>query len=301
MTDPLFDLASRLADTLSEGVTRTTLPGVELLKITSPGELTPEVHKPMVSLIIQGRKRLLIGAEVLHYQGGDTYVAAVDLPMRVEILGCTRARPYLAVKLGPDPALIADLAGRSGTTAEPSAGRAFAVHPADAELRDAYRRLLQLRDRPEEIAVLGPLIQREILFRLLRGPQGPILRKIAGGIGHGTGIGPAISLIRAGYAGQIRVSDLARASGMSLATLHRRFKAETGMSPLQYRSFIRLYEARSRLITSPGNVAGVAFSLGYESASQFSREYARAFGAPPMRDARRIRAGLLDERAENPI
>ncbi|MEF2551043.1 AraC family transcriptional regulator [Aurantimonas sp. A2-1-M11] len=123
--------------------------------------------------MVQGEKRLLIGTEILHYRSGDTYAAAVDLPMRVEILLCTPARPYLAVALRPDPALIVDLLRQSEAGADPCGGRAFAVHAADGELLDAYRRLLCLLDRPDELAVRGPLIQREILFRLLRGPQAP--------------------------------------------------------------------------------------------------------------------------------
>ena len=292
MPQPDSDFVSRLARIARGGVTATPLKGVELIKVTRPGELQPNIYKPLVSLIVRGEKRLIIGSEVLHYRAGDTYASAVDLPMRVEVLGCGPSHPYLAVNVTPDPAIIVDLAER--THADPSGCRGFAVHPAVADLMDTYRRLLYLLERPDEIEVMGPLLRRELHFRLMRGPQGAVLGKMAGAGERGAGIGAVVSLLRARYAEPIRTVELARAAGMSAPTLFRRFKAETGMSPLRYRTTIRLYEARRRLLISPHDVAAVAFAVGYASASQFSREYAREFGAPPMRDARRVRAKSVD-------
>ncbi len=301
MTGPLStfalpDLVTRLVSLLPEGETVTGLHAVRLLKVSAPGELAPEVQEPVVSLILQGEKRLLIGHEVLQYRAGDTYVSALDLPTRIDILNCSRKEPYLAVSLRPDLALLADLIEPSEAPVAAPGHRAFAVHAADAELLDAYRRLLLVIDRPSDINVLGPLIEREILFRLLQSPQGPVLRRIAVGDGQDDGVARAIRLIRTRYTEPILAEDLADAAKMSLPTFYRRFKAETGMSPLQYRTRLRLYEARSRLLLAPGPIASLAFSLGYESASQFSREYTREFGGPPARDMERLRTRLSPDR-----
>lgn len=294
----MADLVTRLAKRLSEGETTTRLRSVRILKVVTPGELAPEIQKPVVSLILQGEKRLLIGSEVLQYRSGDTYVSAVDLPTRIDILNCSRKEPYLAVSLRPDPALLADMVGPSQTPNPAPGPRAFAVHSADGDLLDAYRRLLHLIDRPGDLDVLGPLIEREILYRLLQGPQGPVLRRIAVGGDRNDAISRAIRFIRTRYTEPIRAEDLADAARMSLPTLYRHFKAETGMSPLQYRTRLRLYEARSKLLVSQGSVANLAFSLGYESASQFSREYVREFGAPPAKDMGRMRMKLAPDRTE---
>ena len=292
MTDAFLHTIDRMAGRMHEGETPTALHSVSILKVTTPGELAPELQKPIVSLILQGEKRLTIGGDVLHYRAGDTYAAAIDLPTRIEILGCSLSRRYMAVALRPDPALIADLARRSETGTPASSARAFAVHSADTDLLDAYRRLMQLLDRPDDLDVMGPLIEREILFRLWQGPQRPVLRKIAENSERNSGIEPAIALIRRGYTAPLLAADLAKASGMSIATFYRRFKAETGMSPLQYRTRLRLYEARRRLLAAPTHVALLAFDIGYESASQFSREYVREFGVPPARDAARLHATM---------
>lgn len=293
------DLVTRLTQMAGPGMTPTPLAAVSLIKVTAPGALVPEVHKPQVSFIVQGEKRLLIGAEILHYRSGDTYTAALDLPMRVEIIGCSKARPYLAINLRPDPALIADLIGQSDSAAAPAMGRAFAVHRADADLRDAYARLVRVLCKPDETMALGPLIMREILFRLLRGDQGAVLRRIAGGPGRGAGIASAIALIRSRYTDKITAKELANCAAMSVPSFYRRFKAETGMSPLQYRTQIRLYAARRRLLAGPGDIAGLAFALGYESPSHFSREYARAFGQPPRRDALLLQAEMMAGTTQN--
>jgi AraC-like DNA-binding protein len=290
MISAMPTLVARLASHHPEGETQTGLRSVHILKVVTPGELAPEIQKPVVSLILQGEKRLLIGSEVLRYRRGDTYVSAVDLPTRIDIMGCSRKNPYLAVSLRPDPAMLADLLKPSEAPVTARAPRAFAVHTADENLLDAYRRLLHIIDRPGDLDVLGPLIEREILFRLLQGPPGPVLRTIAVGNGqHDDSIARAIRLIRKRYTEPIRAEDLADAARMSLPTFYRHFKAETGMSPLQYRTRLRLYEARSRLLLSKGPIADLAFSLGYENASQFSREYAREFGGPPAKDRERLR------------
>jgi AraC-like DNA-binding protein len=293
MTSPFPELVSRLANRLPKGETRTALGSVSFLKVITPGELVPEVQKPVVSLILQGEKRLSIGRNALHYRVGDTYAAAIDLPTRIEILGCSRTRPYIAMTLRPDPTLLADLAQRSEPMAPTSGTRAFAVHPADKDLLDAYRRLLQTLERAGDLDVMGPLIEKEILFRLLQSPQDPILRKLVANGGRHAGIAKAIARIRTEYTGPLRAADLASASGMSVPTFYRRFKAETGMSPLQYRTRLRLYEARRRLHATSSHVARLAFELGYDSPSQFSREYAREFGVPPTRDAGLMRARVL--------
>jgi AraC-like DNA-binding protein len=271
-------------------LTHTEMPRVEIYRVAQPQELFPEIYQPFVSLILQGAKRLMVGNQVLDYAAGDIFIASVDLPAIGEITEASPAVPYLAIVLRFDLAVIADVLRDVPGPMNMSDTQSFCVGRAGDYLIDAWLRMVRLMDQPDDIAVMAPLLEREILFRLLRGPQGAVLRQVAGGEGRFSQIRKALSWVRTNYAMPFHVEDLADMANMSSSAFHRGFKASTGLSPLQYQKHLRLYEARRMLFAKPGDVAAVAFAVGYESLSQFTREYARMFGAPPARDIRDLRA-----------
>jgi AraC-like DNA-binding protein len=241
----------------------------------------------------QGGKRLLLGDEVFEYRAGQYLVVTTDLPVTGHFLGATPQVPSLAMGLVLRPATIALLlleapAGRwsRATTGLP----AIATGEAGPDLLDAVARMLRLLDHPADAGVLAPLVEREILWRLLTGPHGAIVRQVGLADSSMSQVSRAIRWIRDNYAEPMRIEDLARMAGMSAAAFHRHFRAVTTMSPLQFQKRIRLQEARSLLVGRPDDVAGVGHLVGYDSPSQFSREYRRLFGAPPGQDAARLRA-----------
>ncbi|RYE66819.1 MAG: AraC family transcriptional regulator [Rhizobiaceae bacterium] len=271
-------------------LTTTGIPRVDILKVTEPTELFPEIYQPLVSLILQGEKRLLIGSQVMNYTAGQTFIASVALPVIGEIVHASARGPYLAVRLIFDRAMIADLLLDDPGPAVSADTPSFCVSHASDRLIDAWFRMLGLMEQPDEIAVMAPLLEREILFRLLRGPQGAVLRQVASIDDRFAQIRNALVRLRKDYATTFHVDELASASNMSPSAFQRRFKTSTGLSPIQYQKRIRLYEARGMLFARPGDVAAVALAVGYESLSQFTREYARMFGSPPARDIRNLRA-----------
>jgi AraC-like DNA-binding protein len=224
-------------------------------------------------------------------------MASVDLPAVGEILTASATAPYLALRLTFDLAVVADLVRGVPEPAKMPDSRGFCVSPASDNLIDAWLRLLRLLEQPDEIPVMAPLLEREILFRLLRGPQAAVLRQVASVDGRFFQIRTALIWMRTNYETSFRVEDLAHLANMSASAFHRAFKATTGLSPLQYQKHLRLYESRRMLLAKPGDVASVAFAVGYQSSSQFTREYARMFGAPPGRDIKELRANTNRELA----
>lgn len=289
MSDAIRMLKEFVEERAAGVLTTTGIPRVDILKVTEPTELFPEIYQPLVSLILQGEKRLLIGSEVISYTAGQTFIASVALPVIGEIVHASVKGPYLAVRLTFDRAMIADLLLDDPGPAVSADTPSFCVSHASDRLIDAWLRMLRLMEEPDEIAVMAPLLEREILFRLLRGPQGAVLRQVASIDDRFAQIRNALVRLRKDYATTFHVDDLASASNMSPSAFQRRFKTSTGLSPIQYQKRIRLYEARGMLFARPGDVAAVALAVGYESLSQFTREYARMFGSPPARDIRNLR------------
>ncbi|MFN7025675.1 MAG: AraC family transcriptional regulator [Pseudorhizobium sp.] len=271
-------------------LTPTGIPRVDMFRVTEPTQLFPEIYQPFVSFILQGEKRLLIGNKGLSYAAGDAFIASVDLPATGEIVEASITAPYLAVRLTFDLAVIADLLRDVPEPMNLPETQSFCIAPVHDDLIDAWLRMLRLMDQPDDIAVMAPLLEREILFRLLRGRQGAILRQAASINGRFSQIRKALIWIRTNHSVPVRIEDLAHIADMSVSAFHRSFKASTGLSPLQYQKHLRLYEARRILFAKPGDVASVAFGVGYESLSQFTREYARMFGAPPARDIRNLQS-----------
>lgn len=247
------------------------------------------MYEPMLCYVLQGAKRVTVGARTFEYRGGSFLTASLNLPAIGQVIEASPEKPYLSFALALDPATIAalllDLPDAPGESMAPG----LAVSPITPELADPLLRMVRLLDRPEDISVLRPMLEREMLYRILRGPQGPMLRQIGRSDSRLSQIRRAVEWSRKNFAEPLRVEDLADMAGMSVSSFHRHFKAVTSMSPLQYHKQIRLQQARLQLLATPGEAARVAFAVGYESASQFSREYARQFGLPPARDAARLR------------
>lgn len=265
--------------------TETGIPRVAMVQGEIPEHLLAAVYDPMVNLILTGSKTMTVGDRRFHYDPATYFVMSVDLPAVGSVHPAATGEPYLAVSLTLDPAIVAALIRDLPVPiCSTLFGSGFAVAPVNSELLDAWIRMLRLIERPDEISVLAPAYEREILFRVLQGPLGWMLRDIASPDTALSRIGVAINWIRRNFTQQIRVAALAEMAALSVSAFHRHFKAVTALSPLQYQKRIRLLHARSQLISGQGNATSIAFSVGYESPNQFSREYARLFGLPPSKD-----------------
>lgn len=270
------------------GMAPSCIPGLWLIRADQPSMPLPTVYDPSLCIIVQGAKTVAIGERVLHYDPSRYLIASIDLALVGTVVSASEEQPYLCCKIDLDPAVIADLITAEGATLPSGDPPALAVHPSDPALLDAACRLLRLLETPQAIPALAPLIQREILYRLLTGPHGTMLRNAASGDSHLGQISRAIAFIRANMGAQLRIADVADAARMSVSSLHQHFKTVTGLTPLQYQKQLRLQQARN-LMLSEGLTAGAAgFAVGYDSPSQFSREYRRLFGAPPKADMARL-------------
>lgn len=277
---------TELADLIARHVDQRLLPGVRLIGSSTPTEPMPAVSEAVFVLVAQGRKRTVLNDTVFEYGAGQYLVCSVDLPVTAHVVDA----PYLCLGLTLKPALIATLLLDTGTDRDRADVAGIAVSTAGEDLVDPVIRLLRLLDRPRDLPVLAAAIEREIHWRLITGEQGAMVRQIGLADSRLAQIGRALRWIREHYADLFRIEDAARVAGMSVTSFHRHFRAVTSMSPLQYQKQIRLQEARARLIAGPHDVAAVGFAVGYESASQFSREYRRVFGLPPGQDAARLQA-----------
>jgi AraC-like DNA-binding protein len=263
---------------------RTSIDGLSLSEVD---DVEPDysLTEPLLVVMAQGGKRLFVGDQVYEYHAGDFLVVTTDLPVTGHFIGT----PALGMGMVLRPAVIAPLLLDLPVRAT-SGAPAIATGKAGFELLDPVVRLLRLLDHPADARVLAPLIEREILWRLLTGPHGGMIRQIGLADSALTHVNRAIRWIRDNYAEPMRVEDLARLAAMSPSAFHRHFRAVTTMSPLQFQKCIRLQEARSLLVSRAGDVAGVGHLVGYESPSQFTREYRRMFGLPPSQDTTRLRA-----------
>jgi len=292
MNDTLHELR-RLASRASNGRTPTGIPRVAMVQGAIPEHDLAAVYDPMINLILQGSKSMTVGNQTLHYDPATYFVMSVDLPAVGHVRASAEGDPYLAVALTLTPDVIAPLIAElpdlqhSGGADRPG----FCVAALTPELIDAWARLLRLMDHPTDIAALAPLYEREIIYRVLRGPHGHMLRDIATPDSAMARVSVAIQWIRREFAQPIRIDALADRAAMSVSAFHRHFKTVTALSPLQYQKRIRLLHARTLIVTRKRSVTAAAFEVGYESATQFSREYARIFGMPPRQDAARIKAG----------
>jgi AraC-like DNA-binding protein len=298
MAEPLSELKSLVARHARPGAPTTVLAGVRATISRVPTEAIHCVSEPSLGVVVQGAKRTVVGDRVFEYGEGDFVVVSTDLPIASRIVRASAERPYLACGLNLDPATIASLLLEApGADDQAATPCSMGVQAAPLELQEAMVRLLRLLDQPRDAPVLRPLIEREILWRLLRGPQGGRVRQIGLADSRLAQVSHAIRHIRQHFSEALSVEELAALATMSTSSFHRHFRAVTAMTPIQFQKQIRLQEARSRLLADADDVAAVGFAVGYDSASQFSREYSRMFGAPPGRDAARLRQVAPLERA----
>ena len=270
----------------------TDVPGLLLSRRTAPAGPAPATYQPSLAVVAQGRKRADLGGTTFIFDESRYLLTSLDLPVICNVIEASEQVPYLCFVLKLDMPVVRELLSREEilATEAPSDSPAMATGETTAELLDACCRLIDLLNTPQDIPFLSGLIQREIIYRILRGPAGARLRAIATLGDQSQRTAKAIAWVRANYAKPLRVEDLAKIAGMGVSTLHHHFRALTAMSPLQYQKQLRLQAARERMLMDGLDAASAAFEVGYESASQFNREYSRFFGQPPMRDIRTLRS-----------
>ena len=282
----------RLAAHAENRRTDTGIPRVAMVQGEIPEHQLAAVYDPMINLILTGSKTMTVGERTLRYNPATYFVMSVDLPAVGSVHPAETGEPYLAVSLTLEPTIVANLLA---DIPKPAGGDlyspGFSIAPVTDELLDAWVRMLRLMERPADVAALAPAYEREILYRVLQGPHGWMLRDIAAPGTALSRVGIAIQWIRKNFTLPLRVEALAQMAALSVSAFHRHFKAVTALSPLQYQKRIRLLHARSLLIAGEGNTTSVAFGVGYESATQFSREYSRFFGLPPSKDTLQIVCG----------
>ena len=292
MAERQQELSARVARlTPFDGTHQTALPSLALTRGSVPTLCMPTVYQPCLAIVVQGRKRALLNDEVFHYDALNYLVVSVTLPAMGQVLEATPEQPYLSLRLNLDLEEIARLVLELGDRGPSPAGadRGLYVARLDEPLLDAVLRMVKLLDTPEDVGVLAPVVQREIYYRVLRGDLGSRLADLAQTEGGKHRIVRAIEWLKQHYAAPLRIEELADAVHMSPSALHHRFKAVTAMSPLQYQKHLRLHEARRLMFADGIESATAGHRVGYESASQFSREYRRLFGAPPRSEIARLR------------
>ena len=272
--------------TLGKDDRETPIEALTILRCEAPTELTSYIHEPSICLIAQGSKRVLLGEDVYEYDAHHYLVASVNLPIVAQVLEASEGKPYLGLKLNLDQREIAQMMVDTHLPMpqQKQADRGMAVSGVSLPLLHSFHRLIDLLETPADIPILAPLIQKEILYRLLTGEQGLRLRQIASAGSHSHQISRAIDWLKSNYKEQLRIHELAAQVRMSTSTFHHHFRSLTAMSPLQFQKSLRLHEARQLMFSERMDAATAAFQVGYESPSQFSREYSRQFGAPPLKD-----------------
>jgi AraC-like DNA-binding protein len=288
----LATLVTRHTDGKGNGFHKTEIDKLEFTRESSVSTALHDVGTPILSILIQGKKAAMLGEETYFYSAAQFLVISVDLPLSAFIVEATPDKPYLGFKLDLDPRQLCDIITQ--TNPKPSkkenSVRGLFVSNADESLLDCALRLTKLLDTPQDIPILAPIIIREIYYRLAVGEQGEAVRQIATSGSNMQRIAEVIELLKADFTKPMRVEDLAIRANMSPSSFHHHFKAVTSMSPLQYQKQLRLLAARRLMLAENSDATNAAYQVGYESPSQFSREYSRLFGAPPLRDIERLRS-----------
>ena len=270
----------------------TAIPGLSLHRRTEPTQPASYMYEPSLCVVAQGAKRVVLGGDTHVYDAHHFLITSLDLPAVWQIITASREKPYLGLVLKLDrremSQLMAD-ANLPPPRAQQSS-RGMAVGEVTLPLLTAFQRLIDLLAEPKDIPMLAPMIQKEIVYRLLIGDQGARLRQMASAGSQSHQIGRAIDWLKSNFSQTLRIDDLAAQLNMSPSTFHHHFRTLTAMSPLQYQKWLRLNEARRVMLTERSDAATAALQVGYESPSQFSREYRRLSGAPPMRDIERLRS-----------
>jgi AraC-like DNA-binding protein len=290
------DLARQIAaHAQSLGENLTAVPGLALYRRTTPTACFLATYEPSLTVFVQGRKRVNLGGTVYHCDGTSFLLSSIDVPAESQIVEASEKVPLLSMFLRLDMPTVREVISREELPERETSiqSRGLAVGETTVGLLGACARLIALLETPEDIPFLSHLIQREIVYRILRTPQGERLRAIAttGDLSHRTA--RAIAWLRANYAKPLRMEELAAVARMGVSTLHHQFRGLTAMSPLQYQKQLRLRAARQRMLMDGMDATSAAYEVGYESVSQFNREYSRLFGQPPMRDIKALRDGKV--------
>ena len=269
----------------------TAIPGLSLYRRDEPTKPMSGMYEPSICLIAQGAKRVLLGDETYVYDAQHFLITSVNLPTVAQIIKASRERPWLGLKLKLDQREISQLMVNSNLPPlrTQQSSRGMAIGEVTLPLISAFQRLIDLLAEPKDIPILAPIIQREIVYRLLVGDQGARLRQMASAGSQSQQIARAIDWLKSHFTNPVRIEDLATQVKMSTSTFHHHFRALTAMSPLQYQKWLRLNEARRLMLSERLDATSAAFEVGYQSPSQFSREYSRSFGAPPLRDITNLR------------
>lgn len=286
----------------ADGVHPTAIPALQLLRLSAPGAPLPALYEPGLVLVVQGRKRATLGHQQLIYDPLHCLVVSVAMMPVAQVIEASAEQPYLCIRIHVDPREIGSLVLETPLPAAPPSASIRSTDPlppcglqlarTSPELLDAALRLLRLLHNPRDIPVLVPLLLREIFYRVLTGELGPRLRALSMIDSHTQRIARAIDLLRRRFDEPLRVEDVAREAAMSPSTFHQHFKQITTLSPLQYQKQLRLQHARALMLGEGLDAAAAGHRVGYESASQFSREYRRLFGAPPRAEVRHTQVAV---------
>ncbi|MEA5389937.1 AraC family transcriptional regulator [Cyanobium gracile UHCC 0139] len=287
----LADLITSHTDGKGNGFHQTAIAQLEFQRESSVSTALRGVCDPIFAILVQGKKELFLNEDIYRYGAAQYLVVSVDLPLTAFVVEATSDKPYLGFKLMLDPYQLCDLIIQASAVQrqQENAVRGLFVSTIDIPLLDCALRLTKLLDTPQDIPVLAPLIIRELYYRLLMSDQGAAVRQIATSGSTMQRIAEVIKQLKAEFTQPLRIEDLAGQAGMSASSFYHHFKAVTSMSPLQYQKHLRLLEARRLMLAENSNASTAAYQVGYESPSQFSREYARLFGAPPIQDIEHLR------------
>jgi AraC-like DNA-binding protein len=293
MNPPLLASAARFAQTHANehGVAVTPIPGFAVVREVTPSALQHAINRPLVALVLQGSKRVSMGPHTFEFGAGESLLITADVPTISQITRANHATPYVSVVVELDTAIIADLVAEIGAVPF-AAGQPVRVDLTDAEVADATLRLMRLLDRPATIPILQAQLLRELHFWLLSGQHGGAIRALGVPGGHAQRIARAVNLIRTEFTIPLPVERLAETAGMGLSSFHEHFRTQTSLTPLQFQKQLRLIEARRLMLSLGEAVSNAAYAVGYESVSQFTREYGRLFGLSPARDIRTARQRL---------
>jgi AraC-like DNA-binding protein len=293
IAEELIELVKAFAP--HDGLHNTAIGPLQLIRVSAPAQRLPAVYEPGLCVVVQGRKHARLGSELLVYDALNYLVISVTMLPQAHVVEASADKPYLCVRLNVDPRELGSLLLEAAPDAgAPDAGsRGLRVSRVSAPLLDAVLRLVRLLRTPRDAPVLAPLAVREIYYRVLTGELGPRLRALALADSHAQRIARAIDLLKRRYAEAVRIEEVAEAAHMSASSLHHHFKQVTSMSPLQYQKHLRLHQARRLMLTDGLDAAAAGHRVGYESPSQFSREYRRLFGAPPRAEVQLLRSAGL--------
>jgi len=287
----LAALANQHTNSGGEGYHPTAIAPLVFVRQSDPCTTMQEVSEPLFAIVVQGQKKVSLNEETFQYGVAQYLVLSVDMPLSACMVEATPEQPYLGLKLKLDPVQLCEIIAQThlGLTQQENSVRGWCVSDAAPSLIDCVIRLTRLLDTPHDIPFLAPLMIREIYYRLLTDQQGEAIRQIAIAGSSMHRIAEVIQQMKADFAKPLRVEELAEQANMSPSSFHRHFKAVTSMSPLQYQKQLRLLTARQMMLAEAIDATQAAYRVGYESTSQFSREYSRMFGAPPIRDVERLR------------